>query len=307
MWQSGSLIEDFIKAKSPIIDVLDKKRRTPLSYAALYNNNEALEVLLHHGAKVNSLDSNGSIPLHQALKGSATTASLLIGWNAKLRSIDGFHQTCIQIATRSQRKDTIELMFSHIGNWEHRPDERGWQIGHSSTVRMIRNKDFYGKTALHWVCAAHDYSGKHITKQDVFHSVLALIEHGAEVNAQDNFGYTPAHMAAIGNNMTAMDALLDENPDLALLDQHMCTAMDWALAQGQLDMADMMREVGGVTTRDYADKLGAYHGPQPQQGQQKQYDMTLWSLVRGETKEEEEFYGRSIPGKRRRQRRKRSL
>lgn len=66
MWQRGSLIEDFIKAKSPIIDVLDNKRRTPLSYAALYNNNEALEVLLQHGAKVNFLDSNGSIPTPSA-------------------------------------------------------------------------------------------------------------------------------------------------------------------------------------------------------------------------------------------------
>ena len=302
MWQPGPLIEDFIKTKSPIIDVLDTKRRTPLSYAALYNNNEALEVLLQHGANVNSLDSNGSIPLHQALKGSATTASLLIGWNAKLRSIDGFYQTCLQIALRSQRKDAVELILSHIGNLEHRLDERGWHIGHRSTVRMIRNTDFHGKTALHRACAAHDYSWEHITKQAVFAFVQALIEHGAEVDAQDDFGYTPAHMAAIGNNMTAMDALLDENPDLALLDQHMCTAMDWALAQGQLDMADMMREAGGVTTRDYAVKLGAYHGSGLRQEQQKQYDMNLWSLVLPEIIVENEFYGRSVPGKRRRRR-----
>ncbi len=45
MWQPGSLIEDFIISKRPIVDVLDKARRTPLSYAALYNNDEALEVL----------------------------------------------------------------------------------------------------------------------------------------------------------------------------------------------------------------------------------------------------------------------
>ena len=279
MWQPGSLIEDFINAKFPIIDVLDKKRRTPLSYAALYNNNDALEVLLHHGAKVNFLDSNGSLPLHQALKGSAATASLLIRWDAKLKRNDGFRQTCLQIAIRSQRKDTVELVFSYIGDWESRLDNRGWQLGHKSTVGMIRNKDFHGKTALHRVCAAHDYSQEYTSKQAVFTFVRTLIKYGADVNAQDDFGYTPAHVAAIGNNMTTMDALLDESPDLALLDQHMCTATDWALAQGQIEMAELMREAGGVTTQNYAANLGAYHGFWPK-GPQKQYDMTLWSLMR---------------------------
>ena len=278
MWQPGYLIEHFIRAKIPIIDVLDDQRRTPLSYAALYNNNEALEVLLHHGAQVNSSDSNGSIPLHQALKGSASTASLLIKWDAKLKSNDGFRQTCLQIAIRSQRKDTVELILSHVGDWEHRLDKRGWQIGHKSTLSMIRNRDFHGKTALHRACAAHDYSQQYASKEAVFTFVQTLIKYGADVNAQDNFGYTPAHVAAIGNNMTAMDALLDWDPDLVLLDQHMCTAVDWALAQGQIEMVDMMREVGGVNTPDYAVKLGAYHESTAQKGLQKKYDDS-WSLV----------------------------
>ena len=298
MWQPGYLIEDFIKAKSPIIDVLDKKGRTPLSYAALYNNNEALEALLHHGARVNLLDSNGSIPLHQALKGSASTASLLIGWDAKLKSLDGFRQTCLQIAIRSQRKDIVELILSYIGNWEHRLDKRGWQLGHKSTVNMIRNKDFCGKTALHRVCAAHDYSRGDTSTQAVFIFVRTLIKYGAEVNAQDKYGYTPAHMAAIGNNLTAVDALLDENPDLALLDHHMCTAMDWALAQGQIEMADMMREAGGVTTPNYTVKLGAYLGSQLPKGPQKQYDMSLWSLVPSKSESSEPEEDPNIPRER---------
>ena len=279
MWQPGSLIEDFINAKSPIIDVLDRKRRTPLAYAALYANNDALEVLLQHGAKVNFLDSNGSLPLHHALKESVATASLLIGWDAKLKRNDGFRQTCLQIAIRSQRKDTVELIFSYIGDWEQRLDNRGWQLGHKSTVGMIRNKDFHGKTALHRVCAAHDYRWEYTSKEAVFTFVRTLIKYGADVNAQDNFGYTPAHMAAIGHNMTAMDALLDEDPDLALLDQHMCTAADWALVQGQIEMVEMMREAGGVTTQNYAANLGAYHGSRPPKGPQKQYDMSLWSFM----------------------------
>lgn len=267
MWQPGSLIEDFINAKSPIIDVLDKQRRTPLSYAALYNNNEALEVLLHHGAKANLKDSNGSTPLHQALKGLATTASLLVAWGANIRSTDGYGQNCLQIAARSQRKDTIDLVFSLMAE-RHQ----------SFTNNMIHNQDFHGKSALHRVCAAHDFSQGYTSKQAVFKFVRILLEQGAYLDAQDRFGYTPAHVAAIGNNITAMDRLLDGSPDLSLLDQHGCTAMDWALAQGQIEMADMMHEEGGVSTRDYARKLGAY-GSLPSKASQKQYDMELWALA----------------------------
>lgn len=267
MWQPGSLIEDFINAKSPIIDVLDKQRRTPLSYAALYNNNEALEVLLHHGAKANLKDSNGSTPLHQALKGSATTASLLVAWGANVRSTDGYGQNCLQIAARSQRQDTIDFVFSLMAE---RP--------RSFTNDMIHNQDFHGKSALHRICAAHDFSQGYTSKEAVFNSVRILVKQGAYIDAQDRFGYTPAHVAATGNNITAMDTLLDGSPDLALLDQHGCTAMDWALAQGQIEMADMMREVGGVGTRGYARKLGAY-GSLPSKAAEKQYDMKLWALA----------------------------
>ena len=279
MWQPGYLIEDFINAKSPIIDVLDRKRRTPLAYAARYANNDALEVLLHHGANVDFPDSNGSLHLHQALKESAATASLLIAWDAKLNKNDGFRQSCLQVAIRSQRKDIVELVFSYIADWEYRLDNRGWQLSHESTVGMIHNKDFSGKTALHRVCAAHDFCWEYTSKEAVFTFVRTLIKYGADVNAQNNFGYTPAHVAAIGHNMPAMAALLDEDPDLALLDQHTCTATDWALAQGQIEMAERMREAGGVTTQNYAAKLGAWHGSEPSKGSQKQYDMSLWSVM----------------------------
>lgn len=279
MWQPGSLIEDFVNTKFPIIDVLDKQRRTPLSYAALYNNNEASEVLLQHGAKVNIKDSNGSMPLHQALKGSARTASLLISWGAKFRSTDGFGQNCLQIAIRSQIKETIDVVLSFMGMGELRLDRRERELDHSSSIDMIRNRDFSGKSALHRMCAAYDFSQVYTSKQAVFNFVGILVRNGAWVDSQDKFGYTPAHVAAIGNNMPAIDALLDEDPDLALLDQHRCTAMDWARAQGQTEMTEMMREAGGVGTRDYVKKLGGFSGLLPSKRPEQEYAMNFWPVT----------------------------
>ncbi len=172
MWQPGSLIEDFIISKRPIVDVLDKARRTPLSYAALYNNDEALEVLHRHGAKIDMLDSNGSTPLHQALKGSARSAQLLIDWGAKLTTMDGFHQNCLQLASRSQRSDTIQLILSYVIE------------GNVQAAYMIRNRDVHGKTALHRLCSAHDFSRDYTSKPAVFTLVRKLIKYGANIDAQ---------------------------------------------------------------------------------------------------------------------------
>lgn len=55
--------------------------------------------------------------------------------------------------------------------------------------------------------------------------------------------------------------------------------MDWALAQGQTKMADLMREVGGVETPNYMEKLGAYQRETVQKGEGKVYDMSIWALV----------------------------
>ena len=273
MWQPGSIVEDFIKAKSPIIDVLDVQRMTPLAYAALYNNDEALKVLLEHGAKVNLLDGNGSLPLHHALKGSAKTASLLVSWNAKIKIVDGFRQTCLQIAIRSQQEDMVNLIFSYIGDLEPRLDKRGWQTGHPSTSSMIRNRDFHGKTALHRVCASHN------DNQIVTYGLIrALIKHGADVDAQDNFGYTPMHVAAFGNNINAMSMLLEVKPNLTLLDQYKCTAMDWASAQGQVVMVEMISAAGGVITQN-ALEIAATYGFKLAKPE-KDYDMEMWSLTK---------------------------
>ena len=278
MWQPGWLIEEFILAKSPIIDVPDKKRRTPLTYAALYNNNSVVSTLARRGAKINNKDSNGSTPRHHALEGSAETAFLLISLEARLMTLDGLHQTCLQLAIRSQRSDIIDLVLSYMYENNQSSNNENWRIDSQQALRMLQNRDFHGRTALHRMCAAHDFTRRYTSKLAVYNHVRRLIQYGADVDAQDKFGYTPAHLAAIGNNMAAMDSLLDFQPKLTILDQHHCTAMDWALAQGQVQLTEMMREVGGLQTKDYAEKLGAFQQKQIDKTE-KQYDMTDWSLV----------------------------
>lgn len=141
-----------------------------------------MEVLHNHKAKINILDSNASTPLHQALKGSAQSAQLLIDWGAKLTTLDGFHQTCLQLAIRSQRSDTISLMLSYVT--EDKDHGQGWVAGTQAAKSMIRNRDVHGKTALHRLCSAHDFDRDYTSKESVFTFVHMLIKYGGNVDAQ---------------------------------------------------------------------------------------------------------------------------
>lgn len=280
MWQPGWFIEDFVVSKSAIVDVRDKSRRTPLAYAALYNNNSAVVTLIDLGAKIDYKDSNGNTPLHQALDGSAETSSLLIRSGARLTTLDGFHQTCLQLAIRSEKSDIIDTVLSYTYPRDEPRRDRIWGIGSSIATQMIQNQDCHGKTALHRLCAGHASARTPSSKTALFHQVQLLIRAGAAINAQDKFRYTPAHLAAIGNNLAALDSLLDFDPDLSLLDHHGCTAVDWALVQGQLAMVEMMREVGGQVTKGYAAKLGAYQRVPDVDLTAKHYDLGQWALAR---------------------------
>lgn len=306
MWQPGHLIADFIRHKSPAIDALDHARRTPLHYSAIYDNVEAAEILLLHHADVNAKDSNRSTPLHYALNESARMALLLIKQGGNPRTLDGFHQTCLQIALRSQKSDIVYFILSLIDEkprtWAKGPRTEGfqshifreiaiqrnmvyegevfWRAGSEDTINMIQNRDDFDKQALHRACAAFNFQQGTSTMKDVQVYVRNLVWLGAYINAPDRFDYTPAHIAAIGNNFAAINELLKwDECDLSLVDQHSCTALDWALAQGQEEMARIMQEVGAVQTPQYMAKLRAWQRTQETDPNEKSYKKEEWAIV----------------------------
>ncbi|MCJ1270553.1 hypothetical protein MMC22_010450 [Lobaria immixta] len=301
IWQPGYLIADFIRNKSPAIDALDHARRTPLHYSAIYDNVEAAEILLLHHADVNAKDSNRSTPLHYALKESAGMAMLLVKRGGNPRTLGGFHQTCLQIALRSQKSDIIYFILSLI---DENPRSRGrgfqshlfreiarqknmvnegelfWRAGSEDTINMIQNQDDFGKQALHRACAAYNFQQGTSSMKDVQVYVRNLVYLNANINAKDKFGYSPVHMAAIGNNLAAMDELLNwSGCDLSLVDRHSCTALDWALAQGQKQMARIMREVGAVQTPQYMEKLRAWQRTPETDPNEKSYKEKDWAIT----------------------------
>ena len=275
MWQPGWFIEDFVLSKRAIVDVRDRDRRTPLVYASIYNNTSAISAFIDLGAIINVKDSLGNTPLHHALRESHDSAALLIGLGATIWDFDGFDRTSLQLAIRSQNLDAVKLILAYL-NMSVEPSGR--RLSSERIQHFAKKRDCTGKTALHNLCEWHDPD-----KEDahaIQSTLMFLVQCGTDINIQDNFGCTPAHKAAISNNEPAMCELLALRPNMMLLDQHRCTALDWALAQGQISMVQMLRSAGGKETKDYTKRLGAYQRSRTEIDEKK-YDMNLWALTVG--------------------------
>lgn len=123
------IVPVLLKAKCDV-EERDHNGCTPLTLAAAYGSDEAVNTLLAHGANANARDESGSIPLDHARRiGRIQIAQLLLrkgsGWDTKTV----FKQVEEKMA--STQKDTLGLE-----TW--RPAEWGRVLGRGRTMFMKR-------------------------------------------------------------------------------------------------------------------------------------------------------------------------
>jgi ankyrin repeat protein len=74
---------------------------------------------------------------------------------------------------------------------------------------------------------------------------MALIEHGADVNARQQGGFTPLHAAAQNGNLDLVRALLDHGADPSARTDEGKTALELARAAGHGEVAQLLKARGG--------------------------------------------------------------
>lgn len=89
-----------------------------------------------------------------------------------------------------------------------------------------------GETALHRASEA-----------GILDAVKLLLEHGANVNATDNYGNTPLHFACGCGWTNIVALLLDHNPDLNLIDDYGNTALDCAKRNNWNDVVALFEKL----------------------------------------------------------------
>ena len=197
------------------VDARSGDGRTPLSYAAGNGNNGLVEVLLKHGANVNSQEKTGRTPLfHAAICGTVDVIqSLLVvpGLDGGVR--DGWGRTAFGYALSNGYLATIRPFLAAFPDAIDLADESGltpfsravangnWLLAKVLLETGKVNPDYLdenGQTPLSQACI----------KGNVFIINMLLESTQVDINRKDKWGYTPLARAVLDGHSGVVEALL---------------------------------------------------------------------------------------------------
>uniref|UniRef100_A0A673HRF4 NAD(+) ADP-ribosyltransferase n=1 Tax=Sinocyclocheilus rhinocerous TaxID=307959 RepID=A0A673HRF4_9TELE len=199
---------------------LEGRHSTPLHFAAGYNRVAVVEYLLHHGADVHAKDKGGLVPLHNACSyGHYEVAELLVRHGASVNVADLWKFTPLHEAAAKGKYEICKLLLKH-GADPSKKNRDG-----NTALDMVKDGDtdiqdlLRGDAALldaakkgclarvQKLCSpeninCRDTQGRNSTPLHLaagynnLEVAEYLLEHGADVNAQDKGGLIPLHNAA---------------------------------------------------------------------------------------------------------------
>ena len=234
---------------------VDNDSDTALHYAARLENNQAelVNILLKHGASVETPNEAGVTPLHMAVAHANEPAVVaLLEGGASLATVDSDGDTALHHAAFSQtnQADLVNMLLKHGASIEARNNVGATPllvaIGHDNEPAAVAlleggaslaTVDSDGNTALHYAASLENNQAE---------LVNMLLKHGASIEARNNVGVTPLH-AAIGHyNEPAAVALLEGGASLATVDSDGNTALHYAasLEHNQAELVNILLKHG---------------------------------------------------------------
>ena len=219
----------------------DRDDESPLYFAARlwYDGARAIiELLLEHGAEVNSKSYEGMTPLHRvAHEADPTLMELLLDHGADIHartnannySLGGRSATPLHIAAETNpRSRSIATLL-----------DRGADVN---------PKAHGGETPLH-VAATYNHAG----------IVALLLDRGSDVNARDGDGKTPLHWAILRNrDPTVIPLLLDHGADASAKTEDGFTPLHMAVEQNGLQLAALLLDHGAdVNAKSYNPRVSS--------------------------------------------------
>ena len=196
------------------IEATDGVNQTALHLAALYGNEECLNLLLEKGANKQARDKNGRSPLHIAtLKGHANCIQALIDAGVEIETTDGTNQTALHLAVLYGNVECLNLLLEK-GADKQAQDNHGYSPLHSATWKGHAN------CILALIEVDVEIEATEGTNQTALHLAAfygnveclnLLLEKGANKQARDNYGSSPLHIAAERGHANCVRALLAAN------------------------------------------------------------------------------------------------
>jgi len=193
-----------------------------------------------------------------ATAGSAPLVKFILGLpgvDTNVKGKDG--STPLVCAMKNNHKDCVALLMEEGKSDLNATSESGWnpvllaaynadmesidmlcELAKKGAVNLdVPQKEAKGYHVLHFAAASKDHAAEAITK---------LLDAGAEINALNDNGQTPLHIAAFWDNAEAVRVLLDRGADKTIKNKHGRTAAELAI---HYDYVDLLKIFGCLDKR----------------------------------------------------------
>lgn len=165
-----------------------------------------MQLLIDHGADVKAQDETQSTPLHMASSsGIPDLVQLLIKHGADTNGQDRSQRTPLHLASSRVSPETTSL--------------------------FIRLRTYVNAQEV-W---PRDYTSYPVDADTIADTMKLLIDHGANVAAQDETHSTPLHLAAFWCNIEAVRLLIEHGADVTAQDGHHRTPLHLALSRVSIE------------------------------------------------------------------------
>uniref|UniRef100_A0A8C8DTR2 Poly [ADP-ribose] polymerase n=1 Tax=Oryzias sinensis TaxID=183150 RepID=A0A8C8DTR2_9TELE len=251
---------------------LEGRHSTPLHFAAGYNRVSVVEYLLHHGADVHAKDKGGLVPLHNACSyGHYEVAELLVRHGASVNVADLWKFTPLHEAAAKGKYEICKLLLKHGADPTKKNRDGNTPLdlvkdGDTDIQDLLRGDaallDAAKKGCLARVqklCSpdninCRDTQGRNSTPLHLaagynnLEVAEYLLEHGADVNAQDKGGLIPLHNAASYGHVDIAALLIKYNTCVNATDKWAFTPLHEAAQKGRTQLCALLLAHGADPT-----------------------------------------------------------
>ncbi|XP_073442034.1 poly [ADP-ribose] polymerase tankyrase-2 isoform X1 [Dendrobates tinctorius] len=251
---------------------VEGRQSTPLHFAAGYNRVAVVEYLLQHGADVHAKDKGGLVPLHNACSyGHYEVAELLVKHGAVINVADLWKFTPLHEAAAKGKYEICKLLLQHGADSTKKNRDGNTALdlvkdGDTDIHDLLRG-DAALLDAAKRGCVARvkklctlenvncrDTQGRHSTPLHLaagynnLEVAEYLLQHGADVNAQDKGGLIPLHNAASYGHVDVAALLIKFNACVNATDKWAFTPLHEAAQKGRTQLCALLLAHGADPT-----------------------------------------------------------
>ena len=200
------------------VHVRDQSQSTPLHLALSKGDADTVQLLIEHGADVYAKDQSQSTPLHLASsRGDADTVQLLIKHGADVHAQDQDKSTPLHLASSNGYAETVRVLTEHGADVHARDESQSTPLHMASSSPSWRNGERTVRLLIDHGATVNVYDKTHETplhrlsscRDPIAHSLSLLLENGANVDVEDDEGFTPYQIALAEEHYKIARLLLD--------------------------------------------------------------------------------------------------